>query len=1027
MADYGKVIKGALSAVKGTQEVLPAAQREANKAKFLAESKDPRRMYHATGMDFKQFLPGGQSQAVFVTPEAKFAEDFALNNFTTSQGSDKFQAGTQTMPVRVQVKNPFDYENPAHIRHLREMARKRFPGNQQVMDEIEAMGLFEHNWPSVEHPDIQRLIKQGGYDSFYSAERGTKNLGIYDPRKVKSEIGNRGTFDVTNPDITKRRGGPVRMQAGGALNVLKMLAKGEDAASAAQRAAAGRRAADVIKATEPMKMSEALGNLNLEGKGTFRVSQSDRTRVGGGNIGGAMFPGLQQVDPIYEGAVWGVGEKGTAGKMINLSDPNTVWSTVLGSADQLKTNPLVFNKLRKEFVDAMKQGKLSDDLAKRINQNLALTFGEGADIRDPKIWQRADTFKKREALADVMMGQGKPPKEGGIALGGEKSGKGVIFKPSEILRRETEPTLLHPEYGGDVPTFAVGPRLFTLSGEVKHRPDLHPGFPYILQGEDTGMVFRPAPGEIVMRDFARELNEKYGKGPGYFEWTMGKKDPSTGKTLLPVQSITEDWLTHLQKAGHAEGGKVESFSARLKAGLEQYKAVGGAVNLSDTRPDVTDSEARIAAPFYKNGGGVQRFDGGGYVEPLAAPDAPVDPLTRKAFANLMGKGREQLEKEFKMLMSDPAARADILKRIGLQTAGGGSDLLNLLASGVDVARSKSIFSRKPASVLDPSGETLGFVPKVPLSSEEPTLGSAHLIRKAQEAGLLGENEAPITEILGSIALGAGAANPAKIRGGLNTMTAASHRPFTPATVTMEAPAPDLGKFKPRDWQNTITRRMISGEGAPVPMSTIAGQRTTKRPGQGVYFNDPDDFGVRQLETNPMVAVDVPAVGSMAKNQPFRRDISQAGKELGQESVAAHRFLPMLTNTMADANAVLIKPSKGTLSNEQAIELGRMLGGDMVVAHNPRLGGVVVYPFPFKEVKGMPGELVQATQAAKTILGEGANLRYGRVHPTKDTTYIPRADYAKEGAGEPSAASVAMRERLKKGEARLFREREKSTQ
>ena len=320
--------------------------------------------------------------------------------------------------------------------------------------------------------------------------------------------------------------------------------------TAAQRAAAGRRAADVAKAIEPLRMSEALGNLNLEGKGKLKITQSDRTRVGGGNIGGAMFPGLQQVDPIYEGAVWGVGEKGTASRLINQSDPDTVWSTVLGSADQLKTNPLVFNKLRQGFVSAMKEGKLSDDLADKINQNLEVTFGEGADIRDPKIWRRADTFEKRAALADVMMGQGLPPSKGGVPLGGEKSGKGVIFQPSEILIRETEPLLLHPEHGGDVPTFAVGPRLFTLSGEVKQRPDLHPGFPYILQGEDTGMVFKPAPGEVAMRDFASSV-KKRGRSPGYYDWAMGLKGEG-----LPSQLITEEYLTHLQKAGHAEGGSV---------------------------------------------------------------------------------------------------------------------------------------------------------------------------------------------------------------------------------------------------------------------------------------------------------------------------------------------------------------------------------------------------------------------------------------------------------------------------------------
>ena len=104
------------------------------------------------------------------------------------------------------------------------------------------------------------------------------------------------------------------------------------AAKAADRANAGRMAADVTKATAPMKMSEALGNMNLEGKGKLKITQADRTRVGGGNIGGPMFSGLQQVDPFYKDAAWGVGKKSTASSMINQSDDNTLWSTVLGSA-----------------------------------------------------------------------------------------------------------------------------------------------------------------------------------------------------------------------------------------------------------------------------------------------------------------------------------------------------------------------------------------------------------------------------------------------------------------------------------------------------------------------------------------------------------------------------------------------------------------------------------------------------------------------------------------------------------------------
>jgi hypothetical protein len=396
----------------------------------------------------------------------------------------------------------------------------------------------------------------------------------------------------------------------------------ERALKAEERASAGRRAADVHKATAPMKMSEALGSMNLEGKGKYRVTQSDRTRVGGGNIGGAMFPGLQHVDPFYEGAVWGVGDRPTASRLINQSDENTLWTTLLGSADQLKTNPLVFNKLRRGFVDSMKQGNLSDELAEKINHNLALTFGEGADIRDPKIWQRADTFEKRAALADVMMGQGIAPSKGGVALGGEKSGKGVIFQPSEILKRETEPLLLHPEHGGDVPTFSVGPRLFTLSGEVKNRPDLHPGFPYILQGEDKGVVFRPAPSGLALRDYTAEFKRQKKRSPSYYDLTMGEK----GKGL-PSQDITEDYLTFLQKEGYKKGGAIDkdAMHKRLKEKIEQMEkghvrlahrslrkasggAVGGPVGQTDdnTMPDLSDGGQTLYAPKYDVGGGVSK-------------------------------------------------------------------------------------------------------------------------------------------------------------------------------------------------------------------------------------------------------------------------------------------------------------------------------------------------------------------------------------------------------------------------------------
>ena len=281
------------------------------------------------------------------------------------------------------------------------------------------------------------------------------------------------------------------------------------------------------------------------------TTQSDRTRVGGGNIGGANFSAISEVDPGYAGKVWGVMNESVASRLTNLTTPETAWTPMLGSATQLKSNPIVFDKLKRAFVDSMKKGNLSDELAAKINHNLALDFGEGVDIRDPKIWQLADTFDKRGALADAMMGQGIAPKKGGVALGGELRG-GAIFNPSEILIRETERALLHPMHGGDVPTFAAGPRAFSLAGTAEYRPDLHPGFPTLLHGKDLGVNMIPTPTEVYLPDWHRNFKAANpSRKPSHYDLALGVKHQG-----LPSQALNDDYIRHLIREGFAEGGEV---------------------------------------------------------------------------------------------------------------------------------------------------------------------------------------------------------------------------------------------------------------------------------------------------------------------------------------------------------------------------------------------------------------------------------------------------------------------------------------
>ena len=528
----------------------------------------------------------------------------------------------------------------------------------------------------------------------------------------------------------------------GGLNIAKrLLDDGEGAGlTASQRAEAGRKAAELIKSQPQVKASEALGQLMEKGFKKTTTTQADRTRVGGGNIGGAPFPAISEADPAYKGKVWGVMDEGTAARLKNLTDDETAWTTMLGSANQLKTNPIVFDKLKRGFVDSMKQGNLSDELASKINHNLALTFGEGADIRDPKIWRQADTFEKRAALADVMMGQGTAPSKGGIAIGGEKSGKGVIFKPTDILKRETEPSLLHTEHGGDVPTFAAGPRLFRLNKESVYDPSLHPGFPTLLTGEDLKINMKPTPTEVYLRDwhqkFKKDNPER--KGPGYYDLALGVKGEG-----LPSQELNDEYIRHLLREGFKDGGSVDidAADARLSSAIEKRMAKGGAVDIEAADARLADAiNARMA-----DGGKVVKGLGK-IAKKLMADEVPVTEAAK-------GKTQALLKNNLGPAFGAYGYTDDILRRERGSFAGNfGLDYGQKLAPSFEFVPIKNlkvtekVVDAKVRSLMDAikeSGNTLdNQIPPVIVDSNGNVLDGHHRIEAARR---LGYEQVPVIE------------------------------------------------------------------------------------------------------------------------------------------------------------------------------------------------------------------------------------------------------------------------------------------
>ena len=220
--------------VEAMRDILPADVAARNKEAFLAKSKDPRRFYHGTKQDIKEFNPR-TAKSTFLTPEPKFADNFAFEGQAESGRLGPEQINrANVMPVRVQVENPFDPDHREQMQLLQDKLNEMYPretmgydidGNRLSPEDLNKQvarthgvadawnnyhllkGASLNNWQQIEHPSIQEALKKMGHDAYYSTEGGVKNLGVYNPKRIKSDIGNTGAYDIEDADISKKDGG----------------------------------------------------------------------------------------------------------------------------------------------------------------------------------------------------------------------------------------------------------------------------------------------------------------------------------------------------------------------------------------------------------------------------------------------------------------------------------------------------------------------------------------------------------------------------------------------------------------------------------------------------------------------------------------------------------------------------------------------------------------------------------------------------------------------------------------------------
>jgi hypothetical protein len=159
---------------------------------------------------------GRMTGPFFFSRNPEFASQFGLRNLSAREMQGKDIEAGRVIPAFLSSQNPFDYENKEHLATILKDKDLAFDVRQgRVSPGLIGTG----DWRSIEHPSVQRAIRNSGYDGFfvkehidikeptYNKEKGTmgvkfppriktieeKNLAVFDPKQIK------GVFNEFKP------------------------------------------------------------------------------------------------------------------------------------------------------------------------------------------------------------------------------------------------------------------------------------------------------------------------------------------------------------------------------------------------------------------------------------------------------------------------------------------------------------------------------------------------------------------------------------------------------------------------------------------------------------------------------------------------------------------------------------------------------------------------------------------------------------------------------------------------------------
>jgi hypothetical protein len=486
------------------------------------------------------------------------------------------------MPLHVQVKKPF-------------------PISSVMKSGAE---FFTHFDPTgkLSDDEVIELAKRAGYDAVHAIKEG--ELNIFNPKALKSAIGNRGTYDTSNPDLNKATGGSVgftdntdamrmeldqHMAGGGLAEKLARLMRAPAKSKAEIEAIAERMAPQMTgefvrgeKGTQSVagktqkqfaREKEIQHDIRPTGveppmipkldyeklKGNVMVGIAGDPTITGKSVHAVAGQPMQSPSPQHGGPLYGLGH-----------DKDHFWASQLGAARRVQN----LAKEAGEQYDAPVMGKYIMMGPESINY--AQHYADAnLSLIDPTKMRKSDIEGFNKLIRQGSAASGPRPSFPGIENPEEaylyfsvdpesrKHFNALMQMPTvterfnlpsgiDVRHAVTEPELRNLETG--VTGFSVG----------KMRPDVpatglkfseHPTYSHDIPGEFMGQTNYPIPYELSFPDTLKAIRENPKQAPHEF---------GSLKMVGPRQIIDQQMIDEIKRyeetmkklTGKKKGGAV---------------------------------------------------------------------------------------------------------------------------------------------------------------------------------------------------------------------------------------------------------------------------------------------------------------------------------------------------------------------------------------------------------------------------------------------------------------------------------------